>query len=132
MIGMSKQNMIVMAIIITTVVVITGYYIVNSGNVDTDTGGSSTESFLIGTWESDIINGYYVHQKVFNSDNTYTGTWLISYNRETYSQVSGTWSASCCTITTVTDHTDTYPYKKVNNDEIKISIDNVYRRYYRK
>lgn len=96
----------------------------------TDTGGASGNqpSPLIGTWESEVVNGYYIHQKVLNADGTYRGTWYVQATREEYSQVTGTWSATCCTLTTVTDHTDTYDIS-LSGETLHILVDGSYREY---
>jgi len=123
-----KQNTIILIITVIIVAVIIGYF--SSGQISpTD---DFNESFsLVGTWTSELVNGYYTHEKVLDSDGTFTGTWYVSETGEVYSQVSGTWSATCCELTTVTDHTDTYDLTVVSNNHIKLLIDNENRNYYR-
>ncbi|GAG85976.1 unnamed protein product, partial [marine sediment metagenome] len=86
---------------------------------------------LVGTWESGVVNGYYIHQKIFGADGSFASRWLYATGRSTYSEVSGTWTADGYTLTTVTDHTDTYSYTFTDSDTFTLQWDSESRIYYR-
>ena len=92
---------------------------------------SNLDQSLVGTWESGVVNGYYIHQKIFGADGSFTSRWLYATGRSTYSEVSGTWTADGYTLTTITDHTDTYSYTFINSDTFTLRWDSESRIYYR-
>ena len=98
-----------------------------------DGGVSSTiDQSLVGTWESGVVNGYLIHQKIFGADGSFTSSWLYATGRSTYSEVSGTWTADGYTLTTVTDHTNTYSYTFIDSDTFTSRWDSESRIYYKK
>ena len=93
---------------------------------------SNLDQSLVGTWESGVVNGYYIHQKIFGTDGSFTSRWLYATGRSTYSEVSGTWTADGYTLTTVTDHTDTYSYTFTDSDTFTLRWDGESRIYYKR
>ena len=102
-----------------------------SGCLETDIFSDLDQS-LVGTWESGVVNGYYIHQKALGADGSYTGRWLYATGRAVYSEVSGTWTADGYMLTTVTDHTDTYSYTFIDSDSFTLQWSGESRIYYRK
>ena len=107
------------------------FSILLSGCLETGTLSDLDQS-LVGTWESGVVNGYYIHQKIFGTDGSFTSRWLYATGRSTYSEVSGTWTADGYTLTTVTDHTDTYSYTFIGSDTFTLQWDGESRIYYKK
>lgn len=98
---------------------------------NSSTSQSDLDQSLVGTWESGVVNGYYIHQKILTQGGLFTSRWLYASDRSTYSTVSGTWTADGSTLTTVTDHTDTYSYSFIGSDTIRLQWDGESRTYYR-
>ena len=93
---------------------------------------SNLDQSLVGTWESSVVNGYYIHQKIFGADGSFTSRWQYATSRSTYSEASGTWTADGYTLTTVTDHTDTYSYTFIDSNTFTLRWDGESRIYYKK
>lgn len=95
------------------------------------TNSSGVEQTLVGTWESGVVDDYWIHQKILRADGSFTSRWLYESDRSVYSTVSGTWSADSYTLTTITDHTDTYAYTLTGTDTMNLQWDGESRIYYR-
>ena len=91
---------------------------------------SDTNSF-VGTWESGVVDGLWVHQKTFYADGTFTWLWLYQSTRATYSTTTGTWSVDGTYLTVVSDHTDRYEYQFSDDDTFLLTLDSGSRVYYR-
>jgi len=91
---------------------------------------SESNSF-VGTWESGVVDGLWIHQKTFNADGTFTWSWLYQSTRATYSTTTGTWSADGTYLTVTSDHTDTYAYQFIDDDTFLLTVDGGSRTYYR-
>jgi hypothetical protein len=102
-----------------------------AGCAEIDTSSSTIDQSLVGTWESGIVNSYYIHQMIFGQDGSYTGRWLYASNRGEYNEISGTWTADGNTLTLITNHTDMYSYSFTNDDSVRLNGEGINRLYFR-
>jgi len=91
----------------------------------------SNSNSLIGTWESGIVDGAWIHHKTFYADGTFNWQWLYHDTRTTYSTTTGTWSADETYLTVVSDHTDRYTYQFIDYDTLQLTWEGGSRTYYR-
>lgn len=104
--------------------------LVSSGCVQQSQVQSDTNSF-VGTWESGVVDGLWIHRKTFYADGTFDWRWLYQNTKETYSTTTGTWSADGTSLTVISDHTDRYTYQFFDDDTLQLTWAGGSRIYYR-